>query len=356
MRKIIHVDMDAFFAAVEQRDFPDYLGKPLIVGGPPDSRGVVATCSYEAREFGVHSAMPCSKAYRLCPHAIFTKPRFSAYKEVSDQIREIFYEYTDLVEPLSLDEAYLDVTKNKKGIDSATVIAREIRKKIKEKTKLTASAGVSYNKFLAKAASDYQKPNGLTVITPDRTEKFISTLKIGDFFGVGKVTEKKMLSLGIKNGKDLKDLSLEEQLSLFGKQGIFYYNIVRGKDDRPVDPFRERKSIGKETTFSTDILDIEEIKSILSELAIQVEKIVLKNETAGRSLTLKVKYDDFIQITRSISLAEPIFSEQDIYDNSILLLEKTEVGKRKVRLIGVTLSNLTGDEDEEDYKQLTLPL
>jgi len=349
--------MDAFFASVEQRDFPEYKGKPLIVGGLPYSRGVVSTCSYEARKFGVHSAMPTSKAYRLCPQAIFVKSRFSAYKEVSNQIREIFFEYSDFVEPLSLDEAFLDVTDNKKGIESATVIAREIREKIRIKTRLTASAGVSFNKFLAKAASDYQKPDGLTVVTPERASEFISQLPIGDFFGVGKVTEKKMLSLGIKNGKGLLDLTLEEQLSLFGKQGQFFYNIVRGVDDRPVNPHRERKSIGKEITFSEDIKDIEEIKFVISELSKQVEKIVLESQTAGKSLTLKIKYFDFVQITRSVSFENPIYSEDKIYKNCISLLEKTEVGKRKIRLVGVTLSNLTGDDsDDEEFKQLTLPL
>ncbi|MCK4708892.1 MAG: DNA polymerase IV, partial [Gammaproteobacteria bacterium] len=252
-KKIIHVDMDAFFAAVEQRDFPEYKGKPLIVGGNPEKRGVVATCSYEARKFGIHSAMASSTAYRLCPQAIIVKPRFEAYREVSNIIRSIFHQYTNLVEPLSLDEAYLDVSESSQFDGSASLIAKDIKQKIFEQTQLTASAGVSYNKFLAKVASDMNKPDGLTLIRPEQGEEFVAALAIGKFYGVGKATEAKMKSLGINAGADLKKLSLSECQQTFGKAGSYYYNICRGVDEREVVKQRERKSLGSETTFEKDL-------------------------------------------------------------------------------------------------------
>ena len=262
-RKIIHIDMDAFFAAVEQRDNPELRGKPVIVGGDPGGRGVVATCSYEARRFGIHSAMSCARAYRLCPQARFVPPRFEAYRTVSLQIREIFHQYTDLVEPLSLDEAFLDVTDNKPAIQSATWVAQEILQKIKQVTGLTASAGVSYNKFLAKIASDMHKPDGLTVVTPEQAKAFIEVLPVRRFHGVGRVTEKRMQTLGILTGADLKKRPQQELDKNFGKAGQYYYQIARGIDLRPVLPNRVRKSIGKETTLSEDIADRGQIMTIL---------------------------------------------------------------------------------------------
>ncbi|MCK5700612.1 MAG: DNA polymerase IV, partial [Cyclobacteriaceae bacterium] len=254
MRKIIHIDMDAFFASIEQRDNPDLLGKPVAVGGA-GKRGVVAAASYEARKFGVFSAMPASIALRKCPELIFTKPRFDVYKEVSNQIRQIFLEYTDLVEPLSLDEAYLDVTENKKGLGSATIIAREIKSKINSTTHLIASAGVSINKFLAKVASDQDKPDGLYVIKPNQAESFVDGLAIEKFFGIGKVTAKKMHELGINTGADLKQISIEELVRRFGKVGRYYFDIARAIDKRLVNPNRIRKSLGAERTFEDDLIE-----------------------------------------------------------------------------------------------------
>ena len=247
-RKIIHIDMDAFYASVEQRDKPYLRGKPVVVGGPPESRGVVTTCSYEARKFGIHSAMPSKNAYKRCPYAIFVPPRFDEYRKVSNQIREIFHRYTDLVEPLSLDEAFLDVTNNKLNIEYATTIAKMIKQDILEETNLTASAGVSYNKFLAKLASDYKKPNGLTIITLSSSQEFLDNLPIDKFFGVGKVTSKILKNMGIKTGYDLRKLSLHELEQIFKNRGYSFYQFARGIDYRPVEPFRERKSIGAETT------------------------------------------------------------------------------------------------------------
>lgn len=346
--------MDAFFASVEQRDFPEFRGKPLIVGGSPEGRGVVAAASYEVRKYGVHSAMPAAKAVRLCPHAIFVKPRFEVYRKVSSQIRDIFFSYTDLVEPLSLDEAFLDVTENHKDIPSGTLIARRIRKEIKQQTRLNASAGVSYNKFLAKIASDLNKPNGQAVITPEEAEAFLEQLPIGEFYGVGEATEQKMHSLGIYNGADLKQFSEVELIERFGKTGRYYYNIVRGIDPRPVKTDRIRKSIGKERTFSEDIDDINWIRSFFDELAEKIEKRMKDKNAAGKTVTIKVRYDDFTTITRSTSFDHYIDQASDIAETANLLLKETEAGQRKVRLLGITLSNL--NLNEEGYaRQLELP-
>ena len=340
-RKIIHVDMDAFFAAVEQRDRPELRGKPVVVGGDPHGRGVVSTCSYEARKYGIHSAMASSIAYRLCPNVVFIRPRFDVYKAVSDQTRKIFHEYTDLVEPLSLDEAYLDVTENKKGIPYATDVAREILKRIREEIGLTASAGVSFNKFLAKMASDVNKPNGIYVVTPKIAPRFIDRLPIGKFFGVGKVTEKKMHAMGIKTGADLKKIEREELIRRFGKVGNYYYNIVHGKDDRPVNPHRVRKSIGQERTLSIDIDNKEEMLEILKKLAEGVERIMKKKSIKGRTVTLKVKYYNFKSITRSITVTEPVCEAAVMMKYVAKLLEKTGAGEKKVRLLGISLSNFS---------------
>lgn len=354
IRKIIHIDMDAFYASVEQRDFPEYRGKPVIVGGSPEGRGVVAAASYEVREFGVHSAMPAAQAVRLCPHAIFVKPRFEVYREVSGQIRDIFFEFTDLVEPLSLDEAYLDVTENHINLPSATLIAKKIRELIKEKTRLTASAGVAHNKFLAKVASDLDKPDGLSVILPEDAEEFLEKLEIGEFYGIGDATESKMKSLGIHTGKDLKEWSEIELVEQFGKTGRYYYRIVRGIDNRKVKTHRVRKSIGKESTFSDDKDDIEWIHNFLTELAGKISQRMKKKNAAGKTVTLKVRYDDFETITRSTSFSHYIDDTRDIAETAIGLLEETKVGKRKVRLLGITMSNLNLNE-RGHFRQLEIP-
>jgi DNA polymerase-4 len=356
IRKIIHIDMDAFYASVEQRDRPELKGKPVIVGGDPNSRGVVAACSYEARKFGIHSAMPSSRAYKLCPHAVFLRPRFDVYRSVSNDIREIFQEYTDIVEPLSLDEAFLDVTKNKRGIASATLIAQEILKKIYEKTgQLTASAGVSFNKFLAKVASDFNKPNGITVITPDDATDFIDKLPIRKFFGVGKVTEEKMHNLGIITGADLKKMDKERLINIFGKAGNYFYNIAQGIDNRPVETEWIRKSIGKETTFSEDIDDKEQMIEILNQLAVKIENILKRDGREGMTVTLKVKYFDFQSITRRITVSEPIADADIIMKYVSSLLDNTEAGMKKVRLLGISISNFT-DESCKVRKCIQLPL
>ena len=347
MRKIIHVDMDAFFASVEQRDNPDLKGKAVVVGGQPNSRGVVAACSYEARKFGVHSAMPCSKAYKLCPQAIFVRPRFEAYREASNDIHDVLREYTLLIEPLSLDEAFLDVTDSKRHYGSATLIANEIRQRIRDKTNLTASAGVSYNKFLAKIASDMNKPDGLYLIEPQHAEAFIEQLDVRKFFGIGKVTEAKMHKHGIYTGKELKKYSQLELTQLFGKSGRHYYNISRGIDERPVKQFRIRKSIGKETTFHDDLVDKKEIWSILQELSSRVADILNAKEMQAKTVTLKVKYRDFQQITRSKTLEELISSDKQILKILPKLLGKTEVGSRPIRLIGISLSSLIDKKEEQ---------
>jgi len=355
LRKIIHIDMDAFYASIEQRDNPELKGKPVIVGGAPDKRGVVAACSYEARKFGIHSAMSSQRAHKLCPEAIFIPPRFDIYRAVSVQIKEIFYEYTDLIEPLSLDEAFLDVTENKKGMSSATLIAQEIKKKIYKKTGLTASAGVSFNKFLSKVASDINKPNGLTVITPEDADKFIDKLPIRKFFGIGEVTEKKMLDMGIKTGADLKKIDKSKLIELFGKVGEHYYNIVHGEDNRPVNPHRIRKSIGKETTLNEDINNIEQMIDILNQLALEVEELLKKHDVKGKTITLKIKYFDFQNITRIITVEKPIILRADIMKHVKVLLGKTDAGRKKVRLLGITISNFL-DEDITGNKSMQLHL
>jgi DNA polymerase-4 len=357
IRKIIHIDMDAFYASVEQRDRPEFKGKPVIVGGDPQSRGVVAACSYEARKSGIHSAMPSVTAYRLCPDAVFVRPRFDVYREVSAQLREIFYEYTDLVEPLSLDEAFLDVTENHKGMPSATLIARELKKMIFQRTGgLTSSAGVSFNKFLAKVASDINKPDGITVITPERADEFMDSLPIRKFFGVGKVTEEKMLTLGIKTGADLKKHRKEQLIQMFGKSGTYFYDIAHGFDHRPVEPNRIRKSIGKETTFSEDLDDTEQMIEILEDIAAKLENALIKKDAKGRTITLKVKYFDFQSITRSITVDEAAESASVIMKYVKPLLAKTEAGDKKVRLLGISISNFDDQEIKIDrYRQLLLP-
>jgi DNA polymerase IV len=353
-RKIIHIDMDAFYASVEQRDFPEYRGRPLIVGGAPDKRGVVAACSYEARKFGIHSAMPSSRAYRLCPQAIFQRPRFEVYRQVSAQISEVFQQYTDKIEPLSLDEAYLDVTNSELHSGSATLIARNIKNTIKEKTGLIASAGVSYNKFLAKIASDMDKPDGLYVIKPEQGADFIEQLAIGKFYGIGKATEAKMLALNIESGKQLKQLSRENLVARFGKAGNYYYDIAQGIDNRPVVSSRIRKSLGTETTFEQDLFDVDEMLKILNDLADKVAKSMQKRNLQAKTLTLKVKYADFTQVTRSQTLEE-VFDQAYVMTPLLPgLLNKTDAGEKKVRLLGITTSNFLYEEEEKNLSQIDL--
>lgn len=354
VRKIIHIDMDAFFAAVEQRDFPEYRNKPLIVGGDPFSRGVVATCSYEARPFGIHSAMPTSRAFRLCPEAIFVRPRFEAYREASLAIRQIFFEYTDLVEPLSLDEAYLDVTDSEKHDGSATLIAKAIKNRIKLQTELTASAGVSYNKFLAKIASDLDKPDGLYLITPQEGAKFVEQLPIQKFHGVGKATTLKMHNLGIQTGKDLKMFSLVDLQKHFGKSGSYYYQIARGIDNRPVVNHRKSQSVGVETTFQQDIGNAQTALEHLQQLFENALAKVTEKHLSAHTVTVKIKYHNFVQITRSRTLPHAITSAISIKDLLAELLKNTDVGKRDVRLLGISLSSLEDQSAKSPVEQVDL--
>jgi len=343
VRKIIHIDMDAFFASVEQRDNPELQGKPVAVGGS-SQRGVVAAASYEARKFGIHSAMPSVTAFKLCPDIIFVKPHFDVYASVSEQIRAIFHEYTDLVEPLSLDEAYLDVTSNKKEMPSATLIAKEIKQRIKSETQLTASAGISINKFLAKIASDQDKPDGLFLIPPDQAEGFIEKLPVEKFHGIGKVTAKKMHGLGIRTGVDLKKWELSNIVLVFGKSGKYYYNIARADDQRPVEPNRPRKSIAAENTFETDLATFDEMMVELEGIAELVFNRMKKAESYGRTLTLKLKYSDFKQITRSKTMAQNYLNMSQILETTKELLNHCDLEINPVRLLGISVSNLAENE------------
>lgn len=358
VRKIIHIDMDAFYASVEQRDHPELQNKPVVVGGLPEGRGgVVATASYEARAFGIRSAMPSKKAQQLCPHAIFVRPRFEAYKEVSQQIRAVFHDYTDLVEPLSLDEAYLDVTEDKKGIGSALAIATLIKARIKNELSLTASAGVSVNKFLAKIASDLEKPDGLSFIGPNRVQDFMEALAVEKFFGVGKVTGAKMRGMGLNTGADLKRLTEPELVGHFGKVGRFYYNIVRGIDDRPVQSDRETKSVGAEDTFPHDLTSVDEMNDELDKIARTVEDRLKRHSLKGRTVTVKIKYHDFKTITRSRSFPQSVDDRATIATAAKALLAGAPLENAKVRLLGITLSNFGGqgtNEREEKRHQLQL--
>jgi DNA polymerase-4 len=345
MRKIIHIDMDSFYASVEQRDNPEYRGKPLVVGGR-SARSVVAAASYEARKYGVRSAMPMSRALQRCPHLIVTPPRFDVYKKVSNEIRKVFFEYTDLVEPLSLDEAYLDVTNPKKGPPSASLIAKEIKREIKKRTNLIASAGVSYNKFLAKIASDMDKPDGFYLILPEEAEQFLEELKIGKFFGVGKKTEEKMGQLGIFKGSDLKKVPENELIRHFGKAGRYYYNVVRGIDERPVVSHREPKSIGAERTYQTDIFDEQEVKEKLQEVIdIMWDRYESKNKQA-KTVTLKVRFSDFTTITRRHTQNHP-YSKAEVISEVMEMLPMEEIKEKGTRLLGTTMSNFI--EEKGNY-------
>ncbi|WP_230380254.1 DNA polymerase IV [Kaistella gelatinilytica] len=344
--------MDAFYASVEQHDFPELKGKPLAVGG--GMYGVVAAASYEARKFGVRSAMPGRLALEICPDLIVVKPRFHRYKEISQQIRAIFYEFTDLVEPLSLDEAYLDVTENKKDMESANDIAREIRKRIFEETGLTASAGISINKFLAKVASDYNKPNGQKTIHPTQILDFMEDLPIEKFYGIGKVTANKMHELHIFKGSDLKKKSLEELTNLFGKSGNYYYNVVRGIHNSEVKPHRTQKSVGVEETFWENLLDEEAVFKQLEIISEDLETRLSTKEIKGKSLTLKIKYKDFTVYTRSKTQEEYFINAKNFYDTAKKLWELRPFDK-PVRLLGLSLSNLNTQEKKQVSVQLKIP-
>ena len=348
-RKIIHVDMDAFYASVEQHDNPELRGKPVAVGG--GQYGVVAAASYEARKFGVRSAMPGRIAQEKCPHLIVVKPRFARYKEISQQIRGIFNEYTDLVEPLSLDEAYLDVTENKKGMESANDIAREIRQKIFETTGLTASAGISVNKFLAKVASDYNKPNGQKTIHPSQVEDFMQDLPIEKFYGIGKVTANRMHEMHIFKGSDLKQKTLEELVHLFGKSGNYYYNVVRGIHNSEVRPHRIPKSVAVEETFWQNLLDEESVSEQLRIISEELAERLQKKETKGKSLTLKIKYKDFSQFTRSTTRDKYFGDAEDFFKTAMKLWQLRPFDK-PVRLLGLSLSNLNNQEKKQVSVQL----
>lgn len=346
-RKIVHIDMDAFYASVEQLDFPELRGKPIAVGGSKE-RGVVAAASYEARQFGVKSAMPSVIAARKCPQLIFVKPRFERYQEISKQIRAIFYDYTDLVEPLSLDEAFLDVTDNKKGMLSASLIAQEIRDRIHSEIGLTASAGISINKFTAKIASDYNKPNGQKTVPPNQVKDFLAALPIEKFFGVGKVTAEKMKSQGIFNGEDLRLKTLEFLNQNYGKQGAHFYNIVRGIQFSQVKPDRLRKSIAAERTFGSDIISQRYMLQQLERIADEIEKRLMKNGSKGKTITLKLKFTDFTIQTRSKTVLHWVQKKADFFPivEELFLQQPIE---KSVRLLGISFSKLDNNEELDQH-------
>ena len=352
IRKIIHIDMDAFYASVEERDFPELRGLPLAVGSAKE-RGVIATANYEARRYGVHSAMSSKVALLKCPILRFQPPRFAVYRAVSEVIHEIFAEYTDLVEPLSLDEAYLDVTNNKKGIPSATIIAREIKQKILQRTRLTASAGVSYNKFLAKIASDYRKPDGLFVILPHEAEGFLEQLPIEKFYGIGKVTASHLHKMNIYKGADLAKKTKVEMVEIFGKSGMFFYNIVRGIDNRPVEPNRERKSYSVENTFDVDLTTTFAVVAELYHLEQRLWKDIEGSGKSGRTITLKIRFDDFTTLTKSYSDEMPIRSFQKFHKMTKKLLGRMDYLRKPIRLLGVGISNLI---DNAEIKEVQLSM
>ena len=343
--------MDAFFASVEQHDNPELKGKPVAVGGS-GPRSVVAAASYEARKFGVRSAMPSVTAIKLCPGLIFVRHNFDRYKEVSGQVHEVFRKFTDLIEPLSIDEAFLDVTCDKQNIGSATIIAEKIRAEIKEKTGLAASAGVSVNKFLAKIASDINKPDGLFVIRPEEAEKFIENLNVEKFYGIGRVTADKMHKLGIHKGSDLKKWDLTSLVRNFGKAGVFFHEIVRGKDDRPVDSDSERKSIGTELTYEKDLTTSFEIITELYKLEKELMERIVHSGITGRSITLKIKFSDFRQITRSRTLQNYIRDFESLHKTVTEIRKSADLENTRIRLLGVTISNL----ETEDYEDRQLHL
>src|SRR5260221_3093483 len=346
-RIVLHIDLDAFYASIEQRDHPELRGKPVVVGGSPQSRGVVATCSYEARAFGVRSAMPAKTAYRFCPQAIFLPPRFDVYRAVSTQIMAIFKSVTSLVEPLSLDEAYLDITSCVNDFPEAVQLARIIKERIREETGLTASAGVSFNKLLSKLGSDAHKPDGLTVITPEQAPAFLDALPVEKFFGVGRVTAAALRERGVLSGADLRRMSEEQLRELLGSRGSLLYQHVRAEDERPVESVRERKSVGKELTLERDIADRGQMEAILATLAEQVEHRLTDLSLIARTLSLKVRWSDFQLITRSLSRTQGFQSAREMLPVLHTLLFQLGSEKRAVRLLGVFVSNLRPARGEQ---------
>lgn len=353
VRKIIHIDLDAFFASVEQLDNPAYRGKPLVVGGKPDSRGVVAAASYEVRKFGVKSAMPCSKAYRLCPQAIFVYPRFERYREISEKVHSILKEATDLIEPLSLDEAYLDVTENKLKEPSAKRVAMYLRSRIKGSIGITASAGVAPIKFVAKIASDMNKPDGLTVIPPKDVDAFVKKLPVEKLWSVGPATAKILHQKGIKTAGDMRGFSKIELVRLLGKHGVFLHDLAFGIDTRIVEPNLPSKSCGTEETFSSDILDIEALKIVLKGQAEELAASLVEMDQMGRTVTLKVRYKGFKTVTRSKSIRQPINSSEIIESLAVELLKSTEAGKTPIRLLGISVSGF--DDPQKDQLRFLIP-
>jgi DNA polymerase-4 len=354
LRKIIHVDMDMFYAAVEMRDRPELRGKPLVVGGRPDSRSVATTANYEARQFGIHSGMSCAEARRRCPQCLFIPPDFRKYQQVSGQIRAIFFEYTDLVETLSLDEAYLDVTRNKKNEASATRLAREIKDRIFAVTGLTASAGVASTMFVAKIASDARKPNGLCVVRPEQVMAFIRPLPVIRIPGIGRVTDARMRQLAILTVADLEEKPLEFLEREFGKFGRYLYDIARGVDERPVTPWRERQSYGAEETFASDILDKKQLLDFLNECARRVFTELKEEGKLARTVTLKIKYFDFQTVTRRQTGDGFLASAEDVFRAAGALLERTEAGRKPVRLAGIALANFDPPGAKKDAAQPVL--
>ncbi len=354
-RKIIHIDMDAFYASIEQRDHPEYRGKPLAVGHP-GMRGVVAAASYEARKFGIRSAMPSIKAQQLCPHLIFIHGRMDAYKAISRQIRQIFHRYTDLIEPLSLDEAFLDVTENKPGMALAVDIARRIKAEIRAELNLSASAGVSYNKFLAKIASDYRKPDGLFTIHPNRAEEFIARLPIEAFWGVGQATATRMRALNITNGAELRQRDLAFLVRHFGKAGEVFYNFARGIDHRPVEPFRIRQSVGCEETFAEDATKAYALEHHIPPLVDELIRRLNRAGFCGNTLTLKVKFPDFTRKTRSITVPDALTTADQILPLARALLEQLDSDEKNFRLLGLSVSHPRTEHAEKSWIQLMLEL
>lgn len=350
-RKILHIDMDAFYASIEQRDHAEYRGQPVVVGGRPEQRGAVAAASYEARRYGIHSAMPSRIAVQRCPHVIFARPRFDVYRAVSDQIRAIFRDYTELVEPLSLDEAYLDVT----GCESAIATAKLIKQRIAQTTQLTASAGVSINKFLAKMASDVNKPDGLYVILPADAMAFIATLAIEKFHGIGPATARKMKQLGITTGADLQRWSESDLVANFGKVGRHYFRVANAQDARQVNPNRMRKSIGAERSFAQDLQSLDAMSVALTKIVNDVAARLINAKKMGYTLTLKIKYADYRQITRSRTVDSPMQQAADIEPLAQSLLEHHLEAQPQVRLLGVAIANLVPTETL-GYQQLSLPM
>lgn len=353
VRRILHLDMDAFYASVEQRDDPTLRGLPVVVGGSPEGRGVVAAASYEARRFGIHSAMPCARAHRLCPQAVFVRPDFARYKEVSAALRAILHEVTDLVEPLSLDEAYLDVTENHLGLSTGTEVARHLRARVREELGLTCSVGVAPLKFVAKIASDHHKPDGLTVVPPERVLDFIHPLPVEELWGVGPATARRLRPLGVRTIGDLARIPAGELQERLGKHGAFLARLARGDDPRAVQPHRTRKSRSAERTFAEDVVDRAVLEEVLDEQAVSVCATLRRLGVVGRTVTLKLRYADFTTLTRSETLARPTDRPEHVSTVARALLQRTEAGDRPVRLVGVGLAGLT---EPGPGRQLELPL